>query len=144
MITSTKLYVPFETLSINDKIKFLEIIKQVFKWKIYWNKFRSEITTQSKSNNLDCLIDPTFRNINRLFALSFQDVNDDHRRSYFNEYDMPLDNKLFLIRYYEKTYQIVKNINYTAGNLLDFSYHQNYYQFVCIDLLIQTKTSISH
>ena len=57
---------------------------------------------------------------------------------------MPLDNKLFLIRYYEKTYRIVKNINYTAGNLLDFSYHQNYYQFVCIDLLIQTKTSISH
>ena len=112
MITSTKLYVPFETLSINDKIKFLEIIKQVFKWKIYWNKFRSEITTQSKSNNLDCLIDPTFRNINRLFALSFQDVNDDHRTSYFNEYDMPLDNKLFLIRYYEKTYRIVKNINY--------------------------------
>ena len=79
-----------------------------------------------------------------MFALSFQDVNDDHRRSYFNEYDMPLDNKLFLIRYYEKTYRIVKNINYTAGNLLDFSYHQNYYQFVCIDLLIQTKTSISH
>ena len=79
-----------------------------------------------------------------MFALSFQDVNDDHRMSYFNEYDMPLDNKLFLIRYYEKTYRIVKNINYTAGNLLDFSYHQNYYQFVCIDLLIQTKTSISH
>ena len=32
-------------------------------------KYRSEITTQPKSNNLDYMINPTFRNINRLFAL---------------------------------------------------------------------------
>ena len=45
---------------------------------------------------------------------------------------------------YEKTYRIVRNIDYTAENLLDFSYHQNCYQFVGINLLIQTNTSISH
>ena len=35
-ITSTKLYVPVVTLSINDNIKFLENIKQGFKRTISW------------------------------------------------------------------------------------------------------------
>ena len=74
VITSTKLYVPFVTLSINDNIKFLKNIKQRFKKTIFWNKYRSKITTQPKNNNLDYLIDPTFRNINRLFVLSFKNV----------------------------------------------------------------------
>ena len=39
---------PVVTLSINDNIKFLENIKQGFKRTIYWNKYRSEITTQLK------------------------------------------------------------------------------------------------
>ena len=45
-------------MSINDNIKFVENIKQGFKKTISWNKYRSEITTQSKDNNLDYLIDP--------------------------------------------------------------------------------------
>ena len=45
-ITDTNLYVPLITLSINDKIKFLENLKQEFKLTISWNKYRSEITTQ--------------------------------------------------------------------------------------------------
>ena len=68
-INNSKLYVPVVTLSINDNIKYLENIKQGFKRIIYWNKYRSEITTQTKNKNLDYLIDPTFRNINRLLIL---------------------------------------------------------------------------
>ena len=49
MITSTKLYVPFVTMSINDNIKFLENIKQGFKRTISWNKYRSEMKTQRKT-----------------------------------------------------------------------------------------------
>ena len=75
MITITKLYVPVVTLSIDDNIKFLENIKQGFKRRISWNKYRSEITSQSKNNNLDYLIDSTFRNINRLFVFSFKNGN---------------------------------------------------------------------
>ena len=56
-ISNTKLYVPVVTLSIDDNIKFLENIKQEFKRTISWNKYRSEITTQPKNNNLDYLID---------------------------------------------------------------------------------------
>ena len=56
MITSTKLYVPAVTLSINYNIKFLENIKVRL------------------SDTLDYLIDPKLRNINRLFFLSFKMV----------------------------------------------------------------------
>ena len=40
---------------------------------------------QSKNNNLDCLIDLTFRNINRLFVLSFKNDNDDPKENYFDK-----------------------------------------------------------
>ena len=56
-INNAELYVPVVTLSINNNIKFLENIKQGFKRTISWNKYRSEITTQTKNNNLDYLID---------------------------------------------------------------------------------------
>ena len=52
-------------------------MKQGFKRKVYWNKYRSEITTQLSKNNLDSMIDPTFRNINRLLVLSFKNSGND-------------------------------------------------------------------
>ena len=75
---------------MNDNIKFLENIKQGFKRTISWNKCRSEITTQPKNNNLDNLIDPTFRNINRLFKLSLKNGNDDPTGNSVDEYYMQL------------------------------------------------------
>ena len=66
---NAKHYFPVVTLSINDYIKLLENIKQRFKITISWNKYRSQITTQPKNNNLDYLIDVTFRNIKRLLVL---------------------------------------------------------------------------
>ena len=35
-----------------------------------------------------------------------------------------------------------RNYDYTTRNLLDFSYHQNYYKFSGIDLLRKANTSI--
>ena len=80
MITSTKLYGPVVTLSINDKN-----IKQGFKRTISWNKYRSELTTQTKNNNLDYLIDITFMNINRLFVHLFKNGNVGPSRNSFDE-----------------------------------------------------------
>ena len=40
-INNTKLYVLVITLSINDNIKFLGKVKEVFKRTISWNKYRS-------------------------------------------------------------------------------------------------------
>ena len=59
-------------MSINDNIKLLENIKQGFTKGISWNKYRTEITIQTKNNNLGYLADPTFRNINRLFRFAFK------------------------------------------------------------------------
>ena len=84
-INNAKLYIPVAPLSISDYTKFLENIKQRFKRTISWNKYRLKITTQPKNNNLDYLIDPTIRNINRLFVLSFKNGSDDPTRDFFNK-----------------------------------------------------------
>ena len=89
-INNVRLYVPVVTLSTNNHIKVLENIKQEFKRTISWNKYRSETTKQPKNINLDYLIDPAFRNINRLFVLSFKNGNDDPKRDSFVKYNMPL------------------------------------------------------
>ena len=77
-------------MSIIANIKFLENIKQGFKRTTSRNKYRSEIATRPKNNNLDCLINPTLRNTNRLFVLSFKNGNTDPKRNYFDKYYMPL------------------------------------------------------
>ena len=77
-------------MSIKNNIKFLENIKKGFKTTISWNKYISEITTEPKNNNLDYLIDAKFRNINRLFLLSFKNGDNDRTRGSFDKYYMPL------------------------------------------------------
>ena len=76
----------------------MSITKQKFRRTASWNKYRSEIGKEPKNNNLDCMIgptfrnviDPTFRNINRLFVLSFKNADDDPTTNSFNEYYIPL------------------------------------------------------
>ena len=68
-ITDTKLYVPVVTLSKENDTKLLEQLKTGFKRTIKWNKYRSQMIVQPQNNNLNYLIDPTFTNVNRLFAL---------------------------------------------------------------------------
>ena len=70
-ITDCKLYVPVVTLLAEDDNKLLEQLKTGFKRTIKWNEYRLEMSKQTKTNNLNCLIDPTFTNVNRLFVLSF-------------------------------------------------------------------------
>ena len=70
-IEDTKLYVPVVTLSAENDNKLLEQLKSEFKRTIKWNKYRSEMSNQTKNNNLNYLVDPTFTNLNRLFVLSF-------------------------------------------------------------------------
>ena len=59
-ITDTKLCVPVVTLSTKDDNNFLEQLKSGFKRTIKWNKYRSEMTDQTKTDHLNHLIDPTF------------------------------------------------------------------------------------
>ena len=155
-INNAKLYVPAVTLSINDNIKFLENIKQGLERKIYWNKYRSGITTRPKNNNLDDSIDRAFRNINRLFVLSFKNSNNNPKRSSFDKDYMPLEeikafNALLIdnkpsfdqpIKNKQEVYvEMSRNDLYTTGNLLDYLYHEKYNKVIGIDLSRQTNTN---
>ena len=125
------------TLTINDNIKFLENMRQRFKITIYWNKYRSEIAIQRKNNNLDYLIDPSFRNINRTFVVSFKNGNSDTMRDSFNKYYMPLveikdfnaliDNKTFFDQPV-KTNKRMKNLSKCQEMV---TIQQEIYQPVC-------------
>ena len=145
-ITDTKLYVPVVTLSKENDIKLLEQLKTGFKKTIKWNKYRSQMTIQNNNNNnLNYLIDPTFTNVNRLFVLSFErieenNVKKDYRDS-FSHYYVPkiqikdfnvlIDGKSFFDlpvkneeQAYEKIIYMYNNNTYTTGNLLDFAYYK--------------------
>ena len=101
-ITDCKLYVPVVTLSAEDDNKLLEQLKAGFQRKIKWNKYRSEMSNQTKSNNLNYLIDPTFTNVNRLYVLSYENEEDRTSSSkYFvskveiKEFNVLIDRKPF-------------------------------------------------
>ena len=79
-IKDTKLCVPLLEYTYNN---LLEQLKTGFKKTIKWNKYRSEMSNQTKNNNLNYLIDPTFTNVNRSFVLSFEN-EDDKMLRYFN------------------------------------------------------------
>ena len=52
------------TLSAEDDNKLLEQLKTGFKKIIKWSKYGSEMSNQTKNNNLNYLIDPTFTKVN--------------------------------------------------------------------------------
>ena len=106
------------------------------------------MTTEAINNNLNILIDPTFTNVNRLFVLVYQNVDD--RQSYdefylpkvmVKDYNVIID-KLALFdlpikteeEAYEKIIGISRNNEFTTGNLLDYDYSKKYYKLIAIDL----------
>ena len=147
------MYVPVVTLSAENDNKLLEQLKKGFKRTNKWNKYRSEMSNQTKHNNLIYLIDPTFSNVNRLFVLTFE--NEDDRTS-FSKYFLPkveikdfnvlIDGKPFLeipIKNKEEAYatiiEMTKNNNYTTGNLLDYEYFKGHYKLIAIYLSKQIE-----
>ena len=55
---------------------FGTIKNKKFKRTIKWNKYRSEMTNQTKTSHLNYLIDPTITKVNRLFVLLFEKEED--------------------------------------------------------------------
>ena len=129
-IKDCKLYVPVVTLSVENDNKPLEQLKTGFKRTVKWNKYRSEMSNQTKNNNLNYLIDSTFTNVNRLLVLSYENEDD---RTYFSKYYVPnveikdfnvlTDGKPFFgipVKNKEEVYEAIievgKNNDYTTGN----------------------------
>ena len=147
-INNYKLYIPVVTLSKDDEIKLLTNLKSGFKREIIWNKYRSQMTTEAINNNLNILIDPTFTNVNRLFVLAYQNVDDRYSYDEFylpnvmvRDYNVIIDKLAFFDvpikteeEAYEKIIGISRNNEYTTGNLLDYDYFKKYYKLIAIDL----------
>ena len=152
-ITDTKQYVPVVTLSKENGTKLLEQLKSGFKNTIKWHKYRSQITIESKNNNLNYLIHPPFTNVNRLFVLPFTRTDTRDYRYAFSNYYVPnaeikdfnvlIDRKSFFdlpVKNEEEAYEkIIDNNDYTTGNLLDYAYYKKHYKLIAIDLSKQTK-----
>ena len=159
-ITDTKLYVPAVSLSKENDINILELLKSGFKRTIKWNKYRSQMTIQPQNNNSNYLFDSTFTNFNRLFVLSFSRNNNTDNRDPFSDYyvrnveikdfNVLIDGKSFFdlpVKNEEESYKKIiemnnNNINsykYTTGNLLDFAYFKKNYKLIAIDLSKQTN-----
>ena len=100
------------------------------------------------------MIDPLFRNMNRLFVLSFKNGSNDHTRDSFDKYQIPLvenkdfnalnNNKPFFDEpiknkqeAFGKHVEMSRKDDYTIGNLSDYLYHQKYYKLIGIDLSSQ-------
>ena len=114
----------------------------------------SQISNQTKNNNLNYLIDPTCSNVNRLFVLSFE--NEDDRTSYYKyympnveikDYNVLIDGNAFFelpVKNLEETYEKITQITdhngyYTRGNLLDYKYFKEHYKLIAIDLSKQIE-----
>ena len=109
------------------------------------------MSTEAINNNLNILIDPTFTNVNRLFVLAYQTVDD---RQSFSQFYLPkvmikdfnaiIDKSAFFDlptkteeEAYEKIIDISSNNEYTTGNLFTlnlFDYFKKYYKLIAIDL----------
>ena len=114
------------------------------------------MTIQPENSNLNYLIDSTFTNVTRLFALSFSRTNAGDNRDSFSHYYLPnveiknfnvfIDGKSFFHlpvkneeEAYEKIIEKINNNDYTTGNLLDFAYFKENYKLIATDLRKQTK-----
>ena len=151
------MYVPAVTLSLKDDNDCLGQLKSGFKRTIKCNKYRSEMTNQTKTNHLNHIIDPTFIKVNRLFVFSFENKEDRIPFSkyyipkveikYFNVlidgksfFDVPVKNKE---EAYEKIMSISKNDDYTTGNLLDYEYFSKH-KLIAINLSEQIELENPH
>ena len=113
----------------------------------------------NNNNNLNYLVDPTFTNVNRLFVLSFERIEENNvkkdYRDYFSHYYVPkvqikdfnvlINGKSFFdlpVKTEEEAYEKItetSNNDCTTGNLLDFAYYKENYKLIAIDLSKQTK-----
>ena len=145
-IRDTKLYVLVVTLSTQDNEKISKHLKSGFKRIISWNKYQTRVSAEGVNQSLDFLIDSSFQEVNRLFALSFENEGDRkvHTRYYLqkveikdmiDENNVMIDEKNFFnqpIKNKVKTYDNIRKNSasqghyYTATCLLDYNHFKEH------------------
>ena len=89
---------------------------------------------------MNYLIDLTFNKVHRLFVLAFQNEEDRSLFSkyytptveinYYNVFEIPVKNKEDT---YEAIIELIRNSDYTTGNILDYEYFSSHYKLIAID-----------
>ena len=145
-IIETKLCIPVVTLSTQDDNKLLQQQKTGYKKTIKWNKYRSDISSQTKNSNLNYFIDPRFK-VNRLFVQSTKiicskycmptvEIKDYNVLVHGKSFDVSIKSKE---ETYEKIIEMRKNNDYPTGNLLDYENFSNHYKLIATDLSKQME-----
>ena len=130
--------------------KLLPQLKSGFKRTISWNKQQANPELLARNANLNYLIKPSFRVVNRLFVLAFED---DAQRASNKRYYIPhvkikncnvmTDSKNFFdqpVKNDKVTYENIRKIatgqgdDYTTCCLLDYSYFKDHYKMIAVDL----------
>ena len=157
-ITSSKFCVPIVTLSTKDNVNLTKELNEGFKRSVYWNEYKSKIETKAAddTNVTRFPLDASFQGVNRLFALAFNNVDDDANevkrnsyRKYFlprvdiTKYNVLIDGRNFYdqpifdqIRKFDEIRKIAtgKGDDYTTGCSLDYQYFKDNYQLIAVDL----------
>ena len=149
-VTDTKLYVSVVTLSKQDNAKLLKQLTSGFKRVLNWNKYLSKPELLAQNPNLNYLVEPSFQEVNRLFALAFEN---DAQRTVHSGYYLPnveiknynviINGENFFdqpIKDKRVTYENIRKIatgrgdDYTNGCLLDYSYFNDSYKMIAVNL----------
>ena len=149
-ITDTRLYVPVVTLSTQENTKLLQQLKSGFKRVINRNKYLSKPELLAQNPNLNYLVEPSFKEVNRFFVLAFENDNDriNTDRYYLptvqiKDYNIMINGENFFdqpIKNNKVTYENIRKIvpgqgdDYTTGCLLDYSYFADTYKMIAVDL----------
>ena len=147
-VTDCKLYVPVVTLQTQYQNQLYKELKTGISIDFTWSKYRSKMINQTRTNNLNFLIDPTSNNVNILFVSAFP--NEEDRRSFskyykptgeIKDYNVVIDGEPFYeipIKNKEETYkaitELIRNDLLRTGNEFNFEYFCEHYKLIAIDL----------
>ena len=138
------------TLSTQENTKLHQKLKSGFKRVINWNKYSSKPELLRQNPNLNHLVEPSFKGVNRFFVLAFE--NDTQRTSHsgyclpnteIKDYNIMINGENFFdqtITNNKVTYENIRKIatghgdDYTTGCLLDYSYFMDTYKMIVVDL----------
>ena len=149
-ITDTKLYVPVVTLSTQYNPKLLQQLKSGFERVISWNEYLSKPELFAQNPNLTHLVEPSFKGVNRIFVLAFE--NDTQRTSakgYYipnvelKDYNIMINGDNFFdqaVKNNKVTYENIRKTDagqgddYTTVCLLDYLPSKGSYKMIAVDL----------
>ena len=149
-ITDTKLYVPVVTLLTQDNSKLLQQLKSGCERVISQNKYLSKRELLTQNPNLNHLVEPTFKGVNILFVLAFEnDTQITSHSTYYlpnvelNDYNIMIDRENFFdqpVKNNKVTYENNRETatgqgdDYTTGCLLDYPYFKDSHKMIAVDL----------